>query len=441
MRGVGARRAAVGVALAVIALGAGGCRQVQLAGPDRERGSITGSVGVVDLSWSAGRGVSPPGASGASGVASASDARGTARPLTRPVPTDDRGSVPTGSASIADHIRLNAPGAITLSHGRGWSQPDDAAHPDERIREHIVWQSDSRRAIRASREMESVDPAAAASIRRQASVRTSRWRSRTISRSPRGIVVRLHGLDEAPIDLRLDRQLLEAGWMLVQYDSIELGGIGFVRGADGRTVRTVRSAASAGRLVDEIMAQIASAAGCVVQAEHEWIALETGNQHAPVIVVGTSLGGIFAPTVASLLDDRLAEDGDALDGLVLLAAGGDLGAISATSPAMDIGPDLIPPVELVTWRRLMRQAIQWSQLDPLVVAPSLRRVPTLMLHGRFDEIVPARYGNQLWDALGRPDRYSYLAGHYGLLGLLIGESDAVMRWIERRVGPASPAST
>jgi alpha-beta hydrolase superfamily lysophospholipase len=419
------------LALAAIALAATGCRQVQLAGPDRELGAITGSVGGSvagsGIAWSAGPAATPA-------------ASGGARPLARPAPGDDEDAGPAPRVSIADDIRRAAPRACVLRSGTDWSPAVDGLHPGELIREHIVWQADSRRAIRESNARDRIDPVAAAAIRHHASIRTSRWRSRTVDPSPRGIIVRLHGLDEAPIDLRLDRQLLAAGWMIVQYDSIELGGIGFVRGPDGRTVRTVQSPASAGRLVDEIMAQVASAAERVVQTERQWIERETGDAHAPVVVVGTSLGGIFAPTVASLLDDRLSREGDGLDGLVLLAAGGDLGAISATSPAMDIGPDLIPPVELVSWRQLMQQAIAWSRLDPLVVAPSLRRVPALMLHGRFDEIVPARYGTQLWNALGRPDRYSYLAGHYGLLGLLTGESDAVMRWIERRVGPATAAT-
>jgi len=195
----------------------------------------------------------------------------------------------------------------------------------------------------------------------------------------------------------------------------------------------VDSAAAAGRLIDDIVAQVAAAAEHVVMGERARLIRSGGDPDMPVLVVGTSLGGILAPTAAALLEDTLADAGSGLRGLVLLAAGGDLGGISATSPAMDLGPSIVPPVELIAWQRLMRQAIRFSRLDPLLVAPSLRHVPTLMLHGRFDEIVPARFGEQLWQALGRPDRYSYVAGHYGLLGLLAGEADAVVRWLDRRV--------
>jgi alpha-beta hydrolase superfamily lysophospholipase len=262
-------------------------------------------------------------------------------------------------------------------------------------------------------------------------VRTSRWRSRTWTWPPRGIAVRLHGLHESPLDRALDRRLLGAGWMLLHFDSIQLGGIGFAERPGGRTELALDSAEEAGGLVDEILAQVAVAATEVLGRERDWLREHEGLDDAPVIVVGTSLGGILSPTVAALVDGELRREGSGLAAMVLLAAGGDLGGISAASPAMDLGPDLVPPLALLRWKGLMREAIAWSRLDPLHVAPALRHVPTLMLHGRFDDVVPARFGDRLWRALGRPDRYRYLVGHYGLLGLMTGEADAVMRWLRR----------
>jgi hypothetical protein len=53
-----------------------------------------------------------------------------------------------------------------------------------------------------------------------------------------------------------------------------------------------------------------------------------------------------------------------------------------------------------------------------------------MLSGELDLIVPAHTGDLLYNALGRPERWRYPAGHIVLfLGLPL-QADRVVNWIE-----------
>lgn len=81
--------------------------------------------------------------------------------------------------------------------------------------------------------------------------------------------------------------------------------------------------------------------------------------------------------------------------------------------------------------KLKTLALQRSRVDPIHLAPTLSDIPTLMLSGEIDRIVPAHTGDLLYHALGKPERWRYPVGHIVLfLGLPL-QADRVADWMEK----------
>lgn len=396
-RGVeGPARALIAAALLTALLACGGCRSVDLAAPDRGRSGLPVAFTPLPVDGAAG---------GTGGDANA--------------PPLGPAAAVRAFAPRATVVRLEVDGMLVLEDGA-------VMLPSRR---YTVDQTD------AFDQATEPDPVARMETIDEVRVRRSRWQATARTGAPVGIAVRLHGLTMSPLDRRLDDALLERGWQLVHYLSLELDPMGFRPRPPGSTVEAdvLASPTETARSIDRSFAQVAVAASRVLAAERARLgprALEV-----PVVVIGTSLGGILAPAVAARLDDDLRADGDGLRALVLIGAGGDVGTIMATTPAMRTALPDLGAETIATWRAHMRGALDASRLDPLAIGPHLRHVPALMLHARFDAVVPADTGVRLWRALGRPDRWSYLAGHYGLLGLWTGEGDDVAAWVERTVRP------
>ena len=68
--------------------------------------------------------------------------------------------------------------------------------------------------------------------------------------------------------------------------------------------------------------------------------------------------------------------------------------------------------------RFVEPVLRESQLDPYHTAGAIRELPVLMLHARYDQIVPASAGELLYQRLGQPERWSFASGHLGLFMLL-----------------------
>jgi pimeloyl-ACP methyl ester carboxylesterase len=184
-----------------------------------------------------------------------------------------------------------------------------------------------------------------------------------------------------------------------------------------------------------------------VEAFVRWAAARHPDvREHPVVVVGSSLGAIATPTAVA----RLRSSGASrVDAAVLIGGGAGLLDITAHSPVMrdrfgvlmmeraNDGSDRmkIGPREPVRFEALLERAQQLSRLDPGVTAPALRDIPVLQLHADFDEIVPARTGDALWERLDRPERWTYPTGHTGLFLLLPYEADDIARWLDGALPP------
>lgn len=160
--------------------------------------------------------------------------------------------------------------------------------------------------------------------------------------------------------------------------------------------------------------------------------LDAATTPRPVVLIGVSSGAVAAPVVAARLHATVP-----IDAAVLIAGGADLDTIllETTLDPEDLrlerrGPE--PDADAVeTFRRAYRATVRLD--DPGLTTWFARR-PILLLEGGFDTAIPASARATLDDRLGRPERWWYPTGHYGLFVLLPGEGAAIVRWIRRTLG-------
>ncbi len=125
-----------------------------------------------------------------------------------------------------------------------------------------------------------------------------------------------------------------------------------------------------------------------------------------VFVLGISMGGMVSTILGA------AEPG--IDGLAICLAGGDLATLAVASAEGRVR-------RWIDWRRYTDGVgvdhITWElrntvHLEPLRLAPSVRTEKVLFVSATFDDVVPRRHQDLLWEALGRPRRYVVPFGHY-----------------------------
>ena len=67
--------------------------------------------------------------------------------------------------------------------------------------------------------------------------------------------------------------------------------------------------------------------------------------------------------------------------------------------------------------------------DPYHLAPELP-LNTLIVHAKWDWVVPAANGDLLWERAGKPERWVFSGGHLGLFAVFDWYADDVVNWIE-----------
>ncbi len=71
--------------------------------------------------------------------------------------------------------------------------------------------------------------------------------------------------------------------------------------------------------------------------------------------------------------------------------------------------------------------------DPYHLSGLLPREKTLLLHAKWDKIVPAENGDLLWDRSGRPERWVYPSGHLGLFAISHDYARELVDWIQEKL--------
>jgi pimeloyl-ACP methyl ester carboxylesterase len=204
----------------------------------------------------------------------------------------------------------------------------------------------------------------------------------------------------------------------------------------------VSQAEEVGRAIArEIDESLASNAYCAHALVHYVHAQYPALADKPVVLLGFSAGALALPTAAV----RLREQGVRVSAMVMVGGGADLFRVATESELTDGGirlrctqgegsRDNAPKAPSKEVSRAVHDAyLRASQLDPLRLAPSLRETPTLMLHASWDTWVPASTGDALWEAMGKPDRWTLmLGGHAMLFYFLPTQAGRIAQWMNEQ---------
>lgn len=194
---------------------------------------------------------------------------------------------------------------------------------------------------------------------------------------------------------------------------------------------------SARRIADELGQRAAEAAYAVEAGVEHVHGLRPDLVERPHVLIGMSGGAMVLPTVHA----RTAEQWDAA---VMVAGGSNFLLINDESnyapwvEAMhfDYGqPRLTSRAQREIFDQVAARYLDVAPLDGYHLAGQMRGKPMLMLHGSADRAVPAKYGDELWERLGKPERWVYPAGHELLFITLNAQTPRVLRWLDERFAP------
>lgn len=249
----------------------------------------------------------------------------------------------------------------------------------------------------------------------------------------RGIVIHLSSLAGFDYEKPVIDHLCGSGWVVLQVDASTARRQDTAVRADIST-DLQDAAEQLARSIDNRVAEIAYAS----EAGLDYL-LDTHPelQDKPVAIAGYSAGALVAPSVATLLHDRIRA-------VVLVGGGANLLNIARRSSLTNGGIKVRwegipaaggeePGATETEWKRLEDAYLNVSRLDPYNTAPFLLDKPVLVLHGIFDDIVPADTGETLYKRLGQPERYVYTLGHRGLFWRLPSQAGLIDRWLNRTV--------
>ncbi len=158
----------------------------------------------------------------------------------------------------------------------------------------------------------------------------------------------------------------------------------------------------------------------------------------PWSIVGMSGGAMVTPTV-------IARDPGAWAGAVLIGGGTDYLRILMTSNytdwinALDVSWFRAPgengegqvgvPVTQVRREELWRAYRNSAPLDSANLAPRMAGKRNLLILGATDRAVPIAQGEELWQLLGRPERWTIDGGHEWLFFTLGRRLDEIAEWV------------
>lgn len=256
----------------------------------------------------------------------------------------------------------------------------------------------------------------------------------------RGVMIHLSSLAGFQYERPVIDALCREGWVILQVDpsTARQREAPVVVDPESNMAEPARRLA---RMIDNRIAEIAYAAEAGLEFIWDTRPELVGS---PVVLAGYSAGALVGPAVATLLHDRL-------DAVVLVGGGANLLNISrrssltdggirirwnttnSSSEATNPGLEQVDQLPEALWRKLEKAYLAESRLDPYNTAPYLVDKPVLVLHGVFDDIVPADTGELLYERLGRPERVVMTLGHRGLFWRLPSQAGTIARWLDKVV--------
>jgi fermentation-respiration switch protein FrsA (DUF1100 family) len=267
---------------------------------------------------------------------------------------------------------------------------------------------------------------------------------------PRGLIIHQWGLGGAAYEQDLVDAMVKDGWAVLAYNGLSWRASGAMVlagetpdavGGTDRTTRATRDAESTEPLDATVNAAASLAASEYDEAIGQYVlAHEAALAYvrakfptiptSPLVVVGCSFGSLMTPALVTRL-------GPQVSACVLVGSGAGILRVSGSDwqdafySRVRCGKADRYALPASQRERMHAMYLERATLDPYSTAASLRSIPTLMLHAKWDMIVPARCGDLLWEQAGRPERWSGSFGHLFMFMRLHTMANDLVQWIDQ----------
>ncbi|MGE3107180.1 MAG: alpha/beta fold hydrolase [Phycisphaerales bacterium] len=257
--------------------------------------------------------------------------------------------------------------------------------------------------------------------------------------TPRGMVLMLGSIQSLSTpEQRLVNAFNESGWQVVYFTfpGTLFAGSGTLQFG----VTEDELAAAFGSRIDNYLGESAYAAEAIAQYLSE---TRAELRDAPIVIIGASAGALAAPAAAARLRDRVAACiliGGAsnvysavLDGR--MRSGFVPDQMYTTEPMDDSGRLRVRTMNGDAAEFRTRVASR-TQLDPAHTAVAILDKPVLLLLARDDDVVPIKYGLELYEGLHKPERWMYPCGHELMFFFLPRMVDRIVAWTDAATSTA-----
>ncbi|MBL6997972.1 MAG: hypothetical protein ISR75_05995 [Phycisphaerales bacterium] len=149
---------------------------------------------------------------------------------------------------------------------------------------------------------------------------------------------------------------------------------------------------------------------------------------APLVLIGISAGALNTPALFNELQDEV-------DAVVLVAGGANLFEITQDGvftnwKFTNNNGNRFSNEELDA---MNEQYLATPSRDPYFLAQTLSHDNTLIIHAKWDKVVPSENGDLLWERAGKPERWIYPSGHLGLFMTFGSHAPEIAQWIDSKV--------
>ena len=243
-----------------------------------------------------------------------------------------------------------------------------------------------------------------------------------IGKQPRGLAIILCGLGGLSYSAdTLGRTLLKDGWAIAfVFTVLNVPDYKLNVKLEGTTL-----AAAAIEVFENKFCQVITGTKAIKAQMNE---LLPSLQNAPTALIGISAGALNAPAVYNELKDEI-------DAIVLVAGGANMF-------------EIVQDGAFTNWKFTNEkenrfsvnelEAIEEDYLaipsrDPYFLASVLPHDKTLIIHAKWDAVVPAKNGDLLWERAGNPERWIYPSGHLGLFASFAWHAAEITQWLDSKV--------
>ncbi|MBC8202281.1 MAG: alpha/beta hydrolase [Planctomycetes bacterium] len=211
----------------------------------------------------------------------------------------------------------------------------------------------------------------------------------------------------------LGNELLENGWAIVYVYTV----LNAPKFQTNILLIEENAAEEIVRLFDKKYCQVITATKSIRQIVEEKI---PQVQSLPLVLLGISAGALNTPAVYHELQNEV-------DAVVLIAGGANMFEIvrNGAFTKWNFSKMFTPYID-------DREYLATPSRDPYFLAPELPE-NTLLVHARWDKIVPAKNGDLLWERAGKPERWVFSGGHLGLFMTFDWHADDIVEWIDEKI--------